>query len=109
VECYGLDQRLPSDTETAIFRVIQEALTNIERHAAAETVLLQVSRENGTLTVEIEDDGKGFEPATIDPTAGSARGLGLQGMRERIELLGGSFALTSTPNSGTRIVVGVPS
>jgi signal transduction histidine kinase len=108
VESYGIDERLPSEIETAVFRVIQEALSNIERHAEADAVLAQVSLENGTLSVEIEDDGKGFEPDTVGVTTGSARGLGLQGMRERVELMGGSFTLISSPGRGTRIAITVP-
>lgn len=108
VESDGIDARLPSDSETAVFRVIQEALLNSERHAEADAVLAQVSLENGTLSVEIEDDGKGFEPETVGITSGSARGLGLQGMRERVELMGGSFTLSSSPGRGTRIAITVP-
>jgi signal transduction histidine kinase len=107
VESYGLDERLPSDIETAVFRVVQEALSNIERHAGADAVLVQVSLENGTLSLEIEDDGQGFEPETVGVTTGSARGLGLQGMRERVELMGGSFTLSSSPGRGTRIAITV--
>jgi signal transduction histidine kinase len=108
VECYGIDERLPSDIETAVFRVVQEALSNIERHSEADAVLAQVSLERGTLAVEIEDDGKGFEPEKVGVTTGSARGLGLQGMRERVELMGGSFSLSSSPGRGTRIAITVP-
>jgi signal transduction histidine kinase len=81
---------------------------NIERHASAETVLLQVAIENHTLSVEIEDDGTGFEPLSIEPSSSCPRGLGLQGMRERVELLGGTFSLTSAPHHGTRIAITVP-
>lgn len=108
VEAYGLDERLPADLETAVFRVIQEALSNVERHASAETVLVQIARENSTLSVEVEDDGKGFEPEKVTVSAASARGLGLQGMRERVELMGGTFAIASSPGLGTRIAITVP-
>lgn len=108
VETCDLEERLPPDIETAVFRVVQESLSNIERHAAADAALVQISREGAVLSVEIEDDGKGFEPEAVSVTPESARGLGLQGMRERVELLGGTFAITASPGCGTRVAVTVP-
>ena len=64
-EFAGLDERLPPDVETAIFRVVQEALNNVVRHADADTVLIQASRADGALTVEIEDDGRGFDESAV--------------------------------------------
>ncbi|MGE3189707.1 MAG: ATP-binding protein [Vicinamibacterales bacterium] len=107
-EFFGLDGRLAPEVEIALFRVVQEAMANIERHAGAETVLVQVSLEDGLLTVEVEDDGVGFEPEAVADPAGGARGLGLLGMRERVELLGGSFFVDSAPGRGTRVVATVP-
>jgi signal transduction histidine kinase len=87
---------------------VQEALVNITRHAQAETVLIQGSAAGGRLLIEIEDDGVGFDPAGIERSHDSLRGIGLLGMRERLEILGGSLEVDSTPGEGTRIVFSVP-
>jgi signal transduction histidine kinase len=107
-ELEELDARLPAEIETAIFRAVQEALVNITRHAHAETVLIQGSAAGGRLLIEIEDDGVGFDPAGIERSHDSMRGIGLLGMRERLEILGGSLEVDSTPGEGTRIVFSVP-
>jgi len=70
----GLEDRLPVEVETAVFRVVQEALTNVVRHAKAETVLVQMARENGELAIEVEDDGAGLRPGLgLDPRVVRAR------------------------------------
>lgn len=107
-ELGDLDIRLPPETETALFRAVQEAIVNTARHARAETVLIQGSVQNGSVTIEIEDDGVGFEPQQVGSMPGSLRGVGLLGMRERIEILGGSMELDSEPGGGTRVVFTVP-
>jgi signal transduction histidine kinase len=100
--------RLAPESETALFRVVQEAVTNIAKHARADAVLIQCAERDGTLTIEIEDDGQGFDPSTLPPPAARERGLGLLGMRERVELLGGTLVLDSAPGRGARIAVSVP-
>ena len=107
-EIEGLDERLPVEIETAVFRVVQEALTNVVRHSKAESVLLQMARENGRLSIEVEDDGQGFDPATVATPESSGRGLGLLGIRERVELLGGHVQIESSPGQGTRLVLSIP-
>lgn len=107
-EFSGFGGRLMPELETALFRVAQEAITNIAKHSGAETVLIQCLERDGRITIEIEDDGKGFSPASLPPPAARERGLGLMGMRERVELFGGSLELDSAPGSGTRIAVSVP-
>ncbi|MGE3277786.1 MAG: ATP-binding protein [Vicinamibacterales bacterium] len=108
-EFAGLEaRRFAPEVETALFRVVQEAMVNIERHAEADTVLVQVALEDNLLSLEIEDDGRGFDPEGAPDPADGGRGLGLQGMRERVELLGGSCFVDSTPGRGTRVVVTVP-
>jgi signal transduction histidine kinase len=107
-EFEGLDRRLAPEVETAVFRVVQEGLMNVERPAHAETVLVQAAVDGTLLTVEIEDDGVGFDPAGLGAPTAQGRGLGLLGMRERVELLGGSLLVESTPGQGTRVVVSVP-
>ena len=100
-----LSERLPSLLETAVFRLTQEALTNVARHArvAEATVRLLVDEES--VTIQIEDRGAGFDPQQALAAAAST---GLSGMRERAELLGGEFTLESAPGNGTRLTVALP-
>jgi signal transduction histidine kinase len=102
-----LEGRLPPAFETAVFRVCQEAMSNIARHAQAETVLVQARAEGGALVVEIEDDGRGFDPAEVARQTGRPH-FGLLGIRERVELLGGKLVVDSAPGRGTRLHVEVP-
>ncbi len=108
VEVSGSDARLPRETELALFRVAQEAITNIARHAGAEHVLVQYSADDGRAVIEIEDDGEGFDVGTATVETNSMRGLGLAGMRERVSLAGGRIDIESTPGSGTRVLIEVP-
>ena len=94
--------RLPSETETVLYRVVQEALTNIVKHAQAEHVSLVLQRKPGKVSAVIEDDGRGF--STHEE---SDDGLGLVGMRERVALVGGRVEIESS-SAGTTIVVEVP-
>jgi len=104
----GLEQRLPWELETAVFRAAQEALNNVARHSGAETVLVQLQVREGRLTLDVEDDGQGFEPASVPPPHASRRGLGLKGMRERVEVLGGTLALDAEPGQGTHVRLEIP-
>ncbi|HYH63885.1 MAG TPA: chemotaxis protein CheB [Urbifossiella sp.] len=94
--------RLPADVETALYRVVQEALTNVARHARAKAVSVTVGRAGGEARAVVEDDGVGF-----DPEAGTIR-LGLAGMRERVELVGGALEIESAPGAGTTVIARVP-
>jgi signal transduction histidine kinase len=98
------DERLPSETETAVYRTVQEALTNIAKHAGATTVSILLSRKEGAVTAVVEDDGRGF-----DSTAARADALGLAGMRERLALVGGRLSVETAEGRGTTIVAEVPS
>ncbi len=93
---------LEEEVALAAYRIVQEALTNITRHAQARRVMLTVNRANESLAIELEDDGKGFVPDNF------ASGYGLAGMCERVEGLGGSFCLTTAPDKGTKISVQLP-
>ncbi len=107
-EFSGIDARLPPELETALFRVAQEAITNIAKHSRAETVLIQCFERGDQIVIEVEDDGRGFSPESLPPPAARERGLGLLGMRERVELFGGTIEIDSAPGSGTRIAISVP-
>jgi PAS domain S-box-containing protein len=102
---FGLDgQRLASHIEVTLYRVIQEALTNILRHAQAPHVGIIINCERERVTAIVEDDGVGF-----DVQAGMQRGrLGLAGMRERTEMVGGRFSIESRPGEGTTVLVEIP-
>jgi signal transduction histidine kinase len=95
--------RLAPETESTIYRVVQEALTNVAKHARAEHVEVAVERSNGSVRVQVTDDGCGF-----DPSAPDCAGLGLVGMRERVELAGGALAIESRPAGPTVVRALVP-
>jgi signal transduction histidine kinase len=95
--------RLAPETESTIYRVVQEALTNVAKHARAERVEVAVERSNGSVQVQVTDDGCGF-----DPDAPACTGLGLVGMRERVELAGGALAIESQPEGPTVVRALVP-
>ena len=88
---------------TALFRVLQESLTNVARHAQAEKVSVCLAFENGVWSLSVSDDGLGFVPKSGEPGD-----IGLVGMRERAQNLGGRFSVTSAPGQGTRIDVAIP-
>ena len=97
------EQRLPGEVETALYRIVQEALTNVVKHANAQNVSVLLTRKDGGVAAVVEDDGRGLEPG-----AASGAGLGLVGMRERIALLGGRLVLESAGAVGTTLVAEVP-
>jgi signal transduction histidine kinase len=100
---------MPPDVETALFRITQEALTNVLKHAEARNVSLVLARHPSIVTAVIEDDGKGFDSEAITSTALAwSGGLGLSGMRERLVLIGGSMTIESSPGAGTTIFVQIP-
>ncbi len=98
-------ERLPAAVETALYRVVQEAMTNVARHAAAHRVDILVEHRGERVLVMIEDDGAGFDPSRVQ----RADHFGLLGMQERAEALGGTLTLESSPGAGTTIVVEVSS
>ncbi len=106
----GLDpeERLDPEVETLAFRVVQESLTNAMRHSGAAGARVSVARAADRLTVRISDAGRGFDPAAVLAPAEEASGFGLRGMRDRVELAGGSFRIVSGPGEGARIEASLP-
>lgn len=96
------EARLPEEIETLLYRLVQEALTNVVKHAHAKTVSILLVRRGDRVTALIEDDGRGFDPASTDD------GLGLVGMSERANLVGGKLTIEAREGSGTTIAVEVP-
>ncbi|MEO1401001.1 MAG: sensor histidine kinase [Cyanobacteria bacterium J06635_1] len=96
------DQELPGPLRVALYRILQEGLTNIVKHANATQVKVQIATHAQTLLLTLEDDGRGFDPAH------TSTGYGLQGIRERTESVGGVFNLDSQPGHGSRLSVSLP-
>jgi signal transduction histidine kinase len=97
--------RLAGDAEAALYRVVQEALHNVARHAHANSVTIQMSRDFHDVLLCIEDDGQGMSQSARDPNRPS---FGLRGMQERISILGGTVKITSAKGKGTRLQIRVP-
>ncbi|GAA6731457.1 ATP-binding protein [Thermus sp. 93170] len=100
---FHLRQPLPKELETVVYRVVQEALTNVARHSGSPRAAVGVLEAEGEVRVFVEDEGRGFDPRAVGPGH-----QGLLGMRERVELLGGRFLLESAPGEGTRVQIRLP-
>jgi signal transduction histidine kinase len=99
---------LPTELASALYRIVQEALTNVAKHAGATQVSVIVERPDGEVRLIVEDDGRGFD---LDETAVRVRNerrLGLAGIRERVALVGGSVSVESSPGKGTALFVRLP-
>jgi signal transduction histidine kinase len=110
-ENVGLDgEHLMSEIEINLYRIVQEALNNIAKHAEANMVSVVLERRDGIVSLIIEDDGSGFDPDTeaIPTGNGNGKGLGLLGMKERAELVGGTAEIETAPGKGTTVFVRVP-
>ena len=103
-----LKKRLPPSIETALYRIFQEALSNIVRHSGANHVTIHLAEHAGVFTGEIVDNGHGFNPETISLEADNPRGLGLLGIQERVGQCGGTMQITSRVGEGTRLQVQIP-
>ena len=101
-------RRLPPQIETALYRVIQEALNNVLKHSLARHASVILEYRGGRVVAVVEDDGAGFDAAAALGAPGSERGLGLTGMRERVESVGGALEVESLPGTGTTIVARIP-
>ncbi len=104
----GLHQRLDPDLETLVFRLVQEALTNVLRHAGVDRAEVGVSRIGTLLELRVADAGRGFDPRAVLDGGEAATGAGLRGMRDRLELFGGRLEVVSTPGQGTLLSAEVP-
>jgi signal transduction histidine kinase len=100
--------RLPADVATGVYRIVQEALTNAAKHAAARNACVTVARGSSSLRVIVADDGRGFDRAGSARVAADGSGLGLTGMSERAALLNGTVTVESAPGRGTRVTLSLP-
>ena len=98
------DLRLEPESEAVVYRVVQEAVHNAQKHAGASAILILLQQQDGQLRMLVEDNGRGFDPAAVQP----GRGLGLTGMRERAEMVRGALVVESAPHAGTRVRLVVP-
>jgi two-component system NarL family sensor kinase len=96
-------ERMSAETETAIFRLVQEALTNVHRHSSSTSATIRLIRDAETVAVEVQDRGRGM-PATVT-NSNSTIGVGIQGMRERVRQLGGRFEIKSGEQGTTLLAV----
>jgi PAS domain S-box-containing protein len=105
----GLSQRLPPQMELNLFRILQEALNNIEKHARAKNVFVEIVGRSDLIVLKIQDDGRGFAPQKGKTSKRKRSGIGLTNMRERAAFLGGTCEIENVPKRGTTITVRVPS
>jgi hypothetical protein len=105
VHSYGLDQRLDNSLEIAIFRIIQELVTNIIKHAEASEANIHITNHEDSLNIMVEDNGKGFNPNQITKTN---KGMGISSIGKRIEHLNGTMTIESEINKGTTVIIDIP-
>jgi len=109
LQILGLDrERLAPEVETALYRIVQEALTNVARHSRAHSVSVLLERRGASMKLIVEDDGQGFDVARVMGSGPHEGNLGLYGMRERASLLDGTLTIESTPGAGTTVFVEIP-
>jgi PAS domain S-box-containing protein len=100
-----VDRHLTPDGKLVVYRIVQEALNNVARHAHVPRARVEIREEKGTITCVVEDEGQGFTP---DDTSLTGRGMGILGMQERAAMLGGDVSVESHPGEGTRVIVRIP-
>lgn len=108
LETVGVEKRLPSEVETVVFRIAQEAINNVARHAEAENVSISLDFTDSVIVLDIEDDGHGFDPAIAMARTQDDAPFGLWGIKERATLFGGSAKIESAPGRGTRVTAKIP-
>ena len=97
-----LDGVLSSETLVYLYRLLQEGLNNILKHSGASVVMLEIKKDEKYVRVQLDDNGRGFDLSIL------RTGMGLNGMEERVKLIGGTFQLTSAPKEGTQIRIQIP-
>jgi signal transduction histidine kinase len=107
-QAVGFEEKLPPQMETAFYRIIQEALNNIAKHAGASRVDISLQWRDSIISVSITDNGRGFDLDKVLGPESLERSLGIIGMQERISLLGGKIDIQSRPDSGTYLYIEVP-
>ena len=108
INANGEVESLPPEINATLFRITQEAINNILRHSEAQNVAIIFSHEGENIRLEILDDGQGFDLSTVKEQALQLQHIGLLGMQERAELVGGSTELSSEPGKGTKVLIRVP-
>jgi signal transduction histidine kinase len=108
LDVQGIDRLFPQESQILIYRIFQEAFSNIEKHAGAANILVSFERENGVARFLIEDDGKGFDVKAARVRHPAGKGIGLAAMDERARMMGGSLIISSEENRGTRVSLIVP-
>jgi two-component system sensor histidine kinase UhpB len=108
LDVHGEPDTLPEDVQTAVYRILQEALANVGRHAAATAVTVEIEAGGERLELHVRDDGAGFDPSALARRSnggGPGAGLGLSGMAERARLAGGELDVRSAPGGGTTVTL----
>jgi signal transduction histidine kinase len=103
-----VNRRLPPELETALFRIVQEAVNNVVRHARAGTVRIELWENDGHVVADVEDDGIGFDATRFTQPRSGEAGLGLIGMQERASRFGGTIDVRSAPGEGTYLHIELP-
>ena len=107
-EFSGMDRRLPPETELSLFRIAQEAMSNVVKHSEAKSAAIYLECDANKCVLRVEDDGKGFNVSEITSIDQKGRGAGLFGMKERVTAAGGKCAIESQPGQGTKVIAKVP-
>jgi signal transduction histidine kinase len=107
LSAFAAVEKVNGDKRTVLYRVAQEALTNVARHAEASHAEVKIEHLDGAILMKVKDNGRGFQPERVLHTKRGKR-LGLLGMRERLEMVGGDFSLTSAPGKGTTVLAQIP-
>jgi signal transduction histidine kinase len=104
----GIDEQTDPDVQNLVFRLVQEALTNVAKHAGAPTAQVRLGRVGDRLSLTVQDRGAGFDAEEFLRSTDEERGFGLRGMRDRVHLFSGRFAVKSQPGAGTTLEIEVP-
>ena len=103
-----IDNLLPKEQEINIYRIVQEGLSNVVKHADASHVRLNIQKDDASVSIRIEDDGKGFDTKKTSSQSTGHEGFGLRGIGERVRILGGTFSIQSNPGRGTVLSISIP-